>query len=284
MLFDILGTMKKRKIKLSRVLLLCMPIIVALFFLRNCESTSPAISEPTSTPFVYIDPVNPNPYDFDKLKKNGQFLSYEDENYRSSFGVDVSFHQDDIDWNAFKDAGVEFAMIRAGYRGYQTGYLNTDTRFHNRIKTAIAAGIPVGVYFFTQAINEEEAIEEARYVLKLVEEYPLDLPIALDMEFAHEEDRIHDLSPRERTDIALAFVREIKNAGYEAMVYSSASWLKDELYMEELQEECSVWVASFDTKEWPYEYDFSIWQYSCTGELNGVDVPIDLNIRMIPKQ
>lgn len=278
--------MKKRKIKLTRILIvLCIVLLIAnilaTFLLRLLHQNTP--EEHTDTVVEYVDPVYKNDYAFDHFQLDNGRLYYEDENYTSMFGIDVSFRQPNIDWYAVKEEGVEFAFIRTGYRGYESGILHEDTHFKQHIEGATSVGIPVGVYFFSQAITEEEAREEARFVLHLVQDYPLQLPIVFDMELVSDHDRIRLLGAREMTDIALAFVREIQQAGYEAMVYESSSWLISRLFMEDIQDECNFWVASYSTKKLPYEYAFTFWQYTNEGKLNGIAEDVDFNIYLKKK-
>ena len=273
---------KRRKIKPFRVLLLLTILLIGIQIIWNVID---GLFYPEPEPIVIethepdIDPVRKHDYDFSNYYKD-TFLHYEDENYTSDIGIDVSHYQNDIDWVTVKNAGVSFAIIQAGHRGYETGLLHENERYRSYIQEAKAAGLEVGVYFFSQANTREEAIEEARFVLKLVKDYPIDCGIAFDMEYVNEYDRIHHLTTEEITQITYAFAETIKGAGYTPIIYGSASWLEHQLYMEYLQDDCEFWVASFQEEYEPYEYVYSIWQYSEKGEVPGINHPVDLNIRM----
>lgn len=270
---------KKRKIRYGRVLFLfgiivCMVLSMALLF-QSCFKQEVAV-EPTPTP----DPRYLNTYDWSNLSADTDLYTYEDDIYTSSFGIDVSFHQGDIDWQKVKAAGVEFAIIRVGYRGYESGILNEDTQFRTNMEGAAAAGIPVGVYFFSSAITTEEAEEEAGYVLNEISSYGVTCPVVYDMENVGDNDRIQFLSIQERTDIASAFCAKIKAAGYEPMIYGSVSWLSNMLYSWKLQDSYPFWVASYHitTKDPEYNYVFEMWQYDNTGTIDGIEGTVDLNL------
>ena len=165
-------------------------------------------------------------YDSSAFSYDGSILKYEDEYYSSRFGIDVSHYQKDIDWNKVKNAGVDFAIIRLGYRGYGTeGTLNVDSKFEENINNAQAAGLDVGIYFFSQAINEEEAREEANFVLSSIKGYKLQLPIAMELMTVVEEGRTSDLSSAQLAKNANAFCEVITSAGYDSLVaFNDSQW------------------------------------------------------------
>ena len=146
-------------------------------------------------------------------------------------GIDVSKWNKEIDWEKVKDAGVEFAIIRCGYRGASTGALVLDPMYEQNIKGAIEADIPVGVYFFTQAVDEVEAVEEASMVIRLIEDYDVDYPVFLDSESAGGSGRADGLESAERTKIHKAFLETIAAAGYETGIYGSRNWLNEQVNM-----------------------------------------------------
>lgn len=198
-------------------------------------------------------------------------------NGNSKIGIDVSKWNGEIDWDKVKSAGVEFAIIRAGYRGSVTGSLVEDPYFHANMKGAAASGIPVGVYFFTQAVNEVEAVEEASAVLRLVEEYQLTYPIYIDSEGAGGEGRADGLDAETRTLVCEAFCRTISNAGYEAGVYASRNWLNHNLYTDRLQQ-YQTWLAEYRSVPL-YQGYYQMWQYTSKGKINGIKGNVDINIR-----
>ena len=194
---------------------------------------------------------------------------------RTSRGIDVSKFQGSIDWNAVKADGITFAIIRCGYRGYGTGALVEDATFRQNIQGAINAGLRVGVYFYSQAINEAEAVEEASMVLSLVSGYSLPLGVYYDTETVA-GGRANAISASERTACAVAFCETIRNAGYQAGVYSYASWFYNALNFANISK-YNIWIAQYrDTLDFNYHYN--IWQYTGSGRVNGISTAVDMNI------
>lgn len=233
---------------------------------------------------VEIKPDVPkHAYQTDCFSRDGQRLSYESNTYTSQLGIDVSHHQGEINWYRVKDAGYEFAFIRLGYRGYTTGELCLDRYFFKNIKNAQACGIDVGVYFFSQAINDEEAIEEANFVIQNLNGYELQLPVVYDPEsILDDEARTDDVSGEQFTKNALAFCQTIRDAGFEPMIYSNMLWEAYELDLAQLTD-YPIWYADYEAlPQTPYQFTF--WQYSNTGSVDGINTATDLNIRFIPKQ
>ena len=183
-----------------------------------------------------INPAVPkHPYDLDLFLHNGQKLSYGSDSYTSQSGVDVSHHQGEINWNAVKDAGFEFAFIRLGYRGYTSGELCLNRYFFQNIKKAQSCSLDVGIYFFFQAINEQEAIDEANFVIDNLKDYHLDLPVVYDPESILDDDaRTDNISGEQFTKNTLAFCKTIQAAGYEPMIYSNMLWEAFELNLSQL--------------------------------------------------
>lgn len=192
-------------------------------------------------------------------------------------GIDVSKWNGDIDWDRVRNAGVEFAIIRAGYRGSVSGSLVEDPYFAANIKGATASGIPVGVYFFTQAVNEVEAVEEASAVLRLVKEYSLDYPIFIDTEGAGGNGRADDLDVEARTLVCEAFCRTIVNAGYKAGVYGSRNWYNNRLYADRLDNDYYIWLAEYRSVPL-YQGYYQMWQYTSKGKVDGISGNVDMNI------
>lgn len=189
-------------------------------------------------------------------------------------GIDVSKWQAEIDWEAVAGAGIDFAIIRVGYRGSSAGVLVEDPYFKANIDGATKAGIKVGVYFFTQAITEAEAVEEASMALELVKGYHLDYPIFIDTEWSG--GRADNLSKSLRTKIIKAFCKTIQNAGYKAGIYASKSWYMDKLNADELNA-YTIWVAQYNT-ECNYTGKYDMWQYTDKGSIPGISGNVDLNI------
>ena len=194
----------------------------------------------------------------------------------SRVGIDVSKWNGDIDWDRVKNAGVEFAIIRAGYRGSTTGGLVEDSCFAENMRGAAASGMPVGVYFFTQAVNEVEAVEEASAVLELIREYELEYPVFIDTEGAGGNGRADNLDPETRTLVCEAFCRTIANAGYTAGVYASRNWYNNNLHTQKLEDYC-IWLAEYRSAPL-YQGYYHMWQYTSKGAVDGIAGNVDMNI------
>lgn len=196
----------------------------------------------------------------------------------SSLAVDVSSYQTELDWNLLRQAGVTIAMIRVGYRGYGAeGKLKEDDMFRTHIEGAKAAGIRVGIYFFSQATSYEEGVAEAQFAMNSAREYALDLPIVIDTEELLVEDaRTANLSVDARTDAIVGFCETVKNAGHTPMIYSNRNWFVQNLDMTRLGE-YKLWLAQYANQpDFPYLY--SGWQYTGTGRISGIDQDIDMNV------
>lgn len=221
-------------------------------------------------------------YDWANLETDGNFASYNDDRYTSLQGIDVSEHQAEIDWEKVKAAGIDFAFIRTGYRGTESGRCTEDRWFRTNMEGASQAGIDIGVYFFSQAITEEEAVEEADYVARQIKGYDVTYPVVFDME--HPEtgtDRIRDLSREEKTRIAAAFMSRVQWAGYTPMLYNSTGLL-DVFFDMDLLTDYPVWAAEYGSLP-RYPYVFEIWQYTNTGRVDGIRGNVDMDIRFTEK-
>ncbi|MCI6713537.1 MAG: hypothetical protein MR523_01130 [Lachnospiraceae bacterium] len=194
----------------------------------------------------------------------------------AKLGIDVSKWNKEIDWQAVKEEGIEFAIIRCGYRGAASGALVIDPMYEENIKGAIDAGIPVGVYFFTQAINEVEAVEEASMVIRLIEDYDVDYPVFLDSESAGGKGRADMLDAEERTNVHEAFLETVSAAGYETGIYASKNWLNDRINMTDLST-YKTWLAEY-TDVPSYDEYYHMWQYTSKGTVDGIETQVDLNL------
>lgn len=191
-------------------------------------------------------------------------------------GIDVSKWNGDIDWDKVKADGIEFVMIRCGYRGSVTGALVEDPYFMKNIRGAKAAGLKVGVYFFTQATNEVEAVEEASMVIALCDGFELDFPVVIDSEGAGGNGRADSLDIATRTKVCKAFCETVENAGYEAGVYASRSWYNQNLEVSEL-DDYKIWLAEYRSTPL-YSGYYDMWQYTSKGSVDGIEGNVDLNI------
>lgn len=197
-------------------------------------------------------------------------------------GIDVSKWQGEIDWDKVKNDGVEFAIIRAGYRGSVTGAIVEDPYFQTNMKGAESSGVPVGVYFFTQAVNEVEAVEEASAVLQLVQQYKLDYPIYIDTEGAGGNGRADSLDADTRTLVCEAFCRTIENGGYTAGVYASRNWYNNHLETARL-DNYHIWLAEYRSVPL-YQGYYNMWQYTSKGKVDGIEGNVDLDIAYVTVQ
>ncbi len=220
-----------------------------------------------------------NTYDEANLNilESGEYQYLNGEQVVSHKGIDVSRFQGDIDWKAVAEDGVEFVFIRVANRGYGTGKLVEDEKFETNIKGALAAGLHVGVYIYSQAVNDEEVLEEAQLVLDKVAPYNIDCPIVYDVEKTSDASgRMNQLSLEERTNLTLLFCQTIEAAGYKPMIYHNVEMGALMIDIETL-EEYDKWLAYYnDDMYYPYEY--KIWQYSDKGTVNGIKGNVDLNI------
>ncbi len=194
-----------------------------------------------------------------------------------TFGIDVSKWNGTIDWNSVAKSGVSFAIIRSGFRGSTAGGLIEDAKFTTNIKNATAAGIKVGVYFFTQATNEVEAIEEASMVLGQISGYKISYPIFLDVESAGAGARAENLSAAQRTAVIKAFCQTITNSGYTAGVYANKTWFNSKINTSRLTA-YKIWLAQYNSTVTYTTTRYDLWQYSSKGSLSGISGDVDFNL------
>lgn len=208
---------------------------------------------------------------------DGEMQYIENGTVVSHKGIDVSKYQGDIDWAAVASDGVEYAFVRLGLRGYGSGKLVLDEYFDQNMRGAKEAGIKTGVYFFTQAITVEEAIEEADYVLENITGYDVSYPVVFDVEMIVNDDgRANGLSQKDRTDITIAFCDRIKAAGFTPMIYGNVKCFTKLLDMTRLND-YEKWYAFYD--DYMYmPYEVGIWQYTEKGKVAGINTGVDLNI------
>jgi len=222
-----------------------------------------------------------NKYQRDAYWYEGSRLYYSDGDINAIFGIDVSYAQEEINWKLVKADGVSFAMLRVGFRGYSEGKIVLDNRFEENIRGAQEAGIDVGIYFFSQALNEAEAREEAKWAIDVIKEYDVTYPVVFDWEFYHgiPEARSNNMDSETLTTCAIAFCDEIENAGYRPMVYFNMSL--GYLYYD-LSEmvQYDFWLAELG--EPPiFHYNFQMLQYSHTGKVRGIEGDVDLNLSFV---
>ena len=226
-------------------------------------------------------PANELDADAFSVGENG-LLMYDDGETVSENGVDVSEHQGEINWKKVAAAGIDFAFLRIGYRGYTEGGLYEDARFELNYYGARAADIKVGVYFYSQAVTVAEALKEAEYVLELLDDRKLDLPVVLDWEYADaDEARTDSIGGSLLTSIGAAFCGRIQRSGYPAAIYFN----KDTGYVHydlSALADYPFWIADYNTTPLFY-YAHEYWQYSDAGTIDGISEPVDLNLRFVSK-
>lgn len=185
-------------------------------------------------------------------------------------GIDVSKWQETIDWSKVKSSGVDFAIIREGYG--KKSPTQIDKKFKENIEGAKNVGINTGVYHYSYADSTDDAINEAQFCLENIQGYALEYPVVFDVE----DKEMLKLTTRQRTDICMAFCEEIEKAGYYVMIYANPNWLKNYLYSDELLKDFDLWLAHWGVEK--PSYSCGIWQYSSTGQVDGINGNVDLNI------
>ncbi len=212
-----------------------------------------------------------------QVLENGRFQYLENGQVVSHLGIDVSKYQGSIDWEKVAADGVEFVFLRLGLRGYESGKLVEDETFQANIQGALAHGIKVGVYFFSQAVTEAEAVEEANFVLERIAPYQIDCPVVFDVEkVGSSTARMNQLTPQERTNVTIAFLDTIEAAGYKSMFYHNMETALLLLELERL-ENYDKWFAYYG-EDLYYPYAYGVWQYSEKGSVNGISGEVDMNI------
>ena len=232
--------------------------------------------EETEPEFPTIPP-DPNPYDrYDFQYNRHNYLLL--QNLESYAGIDVSAFQGNINWKKVKESGIDFAIIRLGYRGYESGKLVEDEYAKANLKNAKAAGLKVGAYFFSQALSIAETDQEIQFMLKVLGDTKLDMPIVLDWEIPADTARTRNMDARTLTDIQLHFCGNMKKMGYQPMVYFN--WRQSEkLYVLHDLEDYPFWLALYQDRM-TYPWKVEMWQYSDKGRVPGINGNVDLNVYM----
>lgn len=266
---------KKKSAGLISTLLAALILLLAVAVLLPSKQAP----QPTETEAPTQPPVLPSPFSPEDFYWEEGLLQC--ATAEAVMGVDVSSHQQVVDWQQLKQAGVEFAFVRLGYRGYGSGELKQDEYALQNLAGAKAAGIAVGAYVFSQAITVAEAEEEARFALEILGDFRLDMPLVYDWEYVSEDARTAHMDKRTLTDCTLAYCRIVEAAGYEAMVYFNGSQARDLLYLEELTE-YRFWLAMYDISL-PHPCRVDFWQYTNKGSLPGIEGNVDIDL-MFPAE
>lgn len=258
-------------------LLMAYVVVCVLAIIIVTAETVQALPEPTAETSAAPTQVTlpPNPY-------GAEDFAYDENGYltctagESRLGIDVSSHQKDIDWQQVAQSGVEFAFVRIGYRGFTEGGLFPDEYAEYNLREAKAAGLEVGAYFYSQALNEAEAREEAEYCLEFLKDCELDLPLVYDWEYVSGSARTADMDSETLTACAKTFCETVEEAGYEPMVYFNRE-LDRTLYDLRALQAYPFWFALY-SESMDYPYAFDIWQYTNTGTVPGIEGDVDLNL------
>lgn len=246
---------------------LCLPGRMEDTVQTTAGTTEPEI--PTTLPPPEANPYGPTDFQYD-----GKYLTCIAG--ASRLGIDVSAYQNEIDWTAVAEAGIRFAMIRVGYRGYESGELTMDEYARRNYEGARAAGLDVGVYLFAQAISVEEAREEAEFLLDAIDGWEVALPVVYDWEYISPEARTGDADKRMVTDCTIAFCEAVRKQNYTPMVYFNRHQAQDFLYLEELTD-YPFWLAMYSDRM-TYPYRVQMWQYTQNGRVPGIHGDVDINL------
>ncbi len=274
--------------KLRSLLCFTLTFALILFCVSACakeetETTAPVTDPPLTSPNgdpipVYSDvslsKLDPSLF---TLLDNGRYV-YADSSVHTSAGIDVSTFQGDVDWAAVKADGIDFVMLRVGYRGYGAeGKLGEDERFQANYAAAAAAGLKIGVYFFSQAVTPAEAKEEAEFVLQRIKGLKLDYPIAYDWEaIDYDQARTDGMSSAEISACAAAFCDRIAKERYDVLIYFNRE-LGYFNYDLSIVKDYHFWLAEYLEKP-SFVYDYKMWQYTRNGKVAGIEGNVDLNI------
>lgn len=234
------------------------------------------LNRPEPQPEPATQPTLPaNPY-------SAEDFAYDDRGYltctagKTRLGLDVSEHQQQVDWQQVADAGMEFAFVRLGYRGYTEGGVYEDGYAAANLTGAKSAGLQVGAYFYSQAVTVEEAREEARFCVDFLKEHSIDLPVVFDWEFVSTDARTGQMDRQTLTDCAIAFCQTVEQAGYDAMVYFNPHIAENFLDLLAL-EDYGFWLSQYDGQmDFPHRVDF--WQYTPSGSVPGITGDVDINL------
>lgn len=258
-------------------------LVLAAIFMTRCNAEAPTDGENTGTastestsPAPTAPTLPDNPYGPGDFAYNNGYLTC--IGGKSTLGIDVSSHQGLIEWDKVATTDVEFAMIRVGYRGYSNGLICEDTMWLDNMTGARENGLKIGAYFFSQAISIEEALEEATFLLELLQGMELDMPVVFDWEPIGDSARTAHMDAKTLNACAIAFCEAMRAAGYEPMVYFNIDLSSRLLSLTEMQEQgYHFWLAMY-SNQMTYPYQIDMWQYSDGGSVAGIQGDVDLNL------
>lgn len=264
------------------LVLVCWPQITADEDPENVAHHRPNVeTEPTVE--VTVPPLpepERNPYGRTDFQFEGRYLK--SLRCDSIPGIDVSAYQGEIDWEKVADSGIKFAIIRLGYRGYGTGALVEDKYARANLEGATKAGLKVGAYFFSQALNYEEVHEEIDMMLEIIGDTEITMPVVFDWEYISDTARTANMDDRTLTDLNLEFCERMEKEGYQPMIYFNASQARKLMFLHEL-EDYPFWLAYYSDRM-TYPYRFEMWQYTCTGRVPGIQGDVDINIMLLDQK
>ena len=268
----------------AAMLIISSIILVIVISVTSADSEPETTTTEQTTLFMngevpYYPDIPASAYLNEKFTTENGRIVYNDSSVGYTTGIDVSAFQGDIDWDSVADDGIDFAIIRVGLRGYGTsGNIYEDDNARKNLKNAADAGLNVGVYFYSQAISTEEALQEAEFVLDIIKDYKIDAPVVFDWENEPGVGmRTDNLDGNTLTECAVVFCERIKQAGYIPAVYFN---LTDAYVRYDLDriKDYVFWYAQHEGEAPKFYYAYSIWQYSDSGKVDGINGNVDLNI------
>ena len=259
------------------VVSVCIAVLATALFLavpRDGARTAPTLPEETTRQTLPPSPIPANPYGPEDFAWRDGYLTCTAGS--AKLGVDVSAHQAQVDWDQVAGAGMEFAIIRLGYRGYTSGGIYEDEYALANLRGAKNAGLQTGAYFYSQAITPEEAAEEARLCISILDGRSLDLPLVYDWEYVSEEARTANMDRDTLMACVDAFCRTVEEAGYDAMVYFNPALAESLLDLEGLLE-YPWWLAMY-SERMTFPHAVEMWQYTASGSVPGIEGDTDINL------
>lgn len=290
--------MNKRKVEIVVISILCVFILVLgtyLFFLKDSNNNETLETNIETSEMDNIEIIDDsledntkynylNKMDFSKLDESDWLVKYEDDKFISSIGIDVSEYNGLVNFYTLKENGVDFVMLRVGWRGYTEGGLHKDKYFEDYYAEAKDAGLKIGYYFFSQAINEKEVIEEADFVIENIKDKDCDLFVAYDMESVGNLDsRTYYLTQNEVTHFAKKFSEIIKDNQYEPIIYTNHDWAYNHYHMKEFGD-TPIWYAQYNGYPNVF-FNYVMWQYTASATIDGSSLigRTDLNLMLEKK-
>lgn len=269
---------------MAAVIIICAFTAVTIIKIADINNITETTTTELASEFLngeipYYEDIPASAYSKEKFTEIDGRMIYDDANINYYTGIDVSSYQGEIDWMAVKNDGIDFAIIRIGFRGYgSAGNISPDEAAEKNLQEAKKAGLKTGVYFYSQATNITEAQEEANFVINAIKNHDIDYPVVFDWENDPGVGmRTDGMTATEITPCAVAFCEKIKAAGYLPAVYFNLSDAYDRYNLDEISN-YTFWYAQFEGEAPDFYYDYSIWQYSDCGKVKGINGKVDLNI------